>query len=112
MQGATCTICENGKDLVETFESSKPGDFDLILMDVQMPVMNGLEATKAVRESDHPLAKSIFIIAMTANTFSEDIQLCLQAGMNAHISKPVDMKLLEKTIRNLQDGGGATDDRY
>ena len=111
MQGATCTICENGKELLETFESSKPGDFDLILMDVQMPVMNGLEATKAVRESDHPLAKSIFIIAMTANTFSEDIQLCLQAGMNAHISKPVDMKLLEKTIRNLQNGG-ATDDRY
>ena len=106
MQGATCTICENGKELLETFESSKPGDFDLILMDVQMPIMNGLEATKAVRESDHPLAKSIFIIAMTANTFSEDIQLCLQAGMNAHISKPVDMKLLEKTIRNLQNGGG------
>ena len=111
MQGATCQICENGKELLETFESSKPGNFDLILMDVQMPVMNGLEATKAVRESDHPLANSIFIIAMTANTFSEDIQLCLQAGMNAHISKPVDMKLLEKTIRNLQNGG-ATDDRY
>ena len=79
-----------------------PGDYDMILMDVQMPVMNGYEATKAIRRSSHELAKTIPIIAMTANAFSEDIQHSLAAGMNAHISKPVDMKTLEKTIRNIK----------
>lgn len=74
----------------------------MILMDVQMPVMNGYEATKAIRRSSHELAKTIPIIAMTANAFSEDIQHSLAAGMNAHISKPVDMKTLEKTIRNIK----------
>ena len=105
MQGATCKICENGKELVEVFEKSKPGDYDLILMDVQMPVMNGYEATAAIRNSSHPLAKTMPIIAMTANTFSEDIQNCLKVGMNAHVPKPVDMKVLEKTIQNLKSGG-------
>ena len=78
----------------------------MILMDVQMPVMNGYEATKAIRRSSHELAKTIPIIAMTANAFSEDIQHSLTAGMNAHISKPVDMKTLEKTIRSIKSGGG------
>ena len=77
-----------------------------ILMDVQMPVMNGYEATKAIRRSSHELAKTISIIAMTANAFSEDIQHSLAAGMNAHISKPVDMKMLEKTIRSIKFRGG------
>lgn len=88
--------------VLETFEQSVPGDYDMILMDVQMPVMNGYEATKAIRRSSHELAKTIPIIAMTANAFSEDIQHSLAAGMNAHISKPVDMKTLEKTIRNIK----------
>ena len=106
IEGAECTICENGKRVLEAFEQSAPGDYDMILMDVQMPVMNGYEATKAIRRSSHELAKKIPIIAMTANAFSEDIQHSLAAGMNAHVSKPVEMKVLEKTIRSIKSGGG------
>ena len=106
IEGAECTICENGKRVLEAFEQSALGDYDMILMDVQMPVMNGYEATKAIRRSSHELAKTIPIIAMTANAFSEDIQHSLAAGMNAHVSKPVEMKVLEKTIRSIKSGGG------
>ena len=106
IEGAECTICENGEEILKAFEKSAPGDYDMILMDVQMPVMNGYEATKAIRRSSHELAKKIPIIAMTANAFSEDIQHSLAAGMNAHVSKPVEMKVLEKTIRNIKSGGG------
>ena len=106
IEDAECTICENGKRVLEAFEQSAPGDYDMILMDVQMPVMNGYEATKAIRRSSHELAKTIPIIAMTANAFSEDIQHSLAAGMNAHVSKPVEMKVLEKTIRSIKSGGG------
>ena len=104
LEGAECTICENGKRILEAFEQSVPGEYDMILMDVQMPVMNGYEATEAIRRSSHEQAKTIPIIAMTANAFSEDMQHSLAAGMNAHISKPVDMKLLKKTIRNIKLG--------
>ena len=107
IEGAECTICENGEEILKTFEKSAPGDYDMILMDVQMPVMNGYEATKAIRRSSHELAKKIPIIAMTANAFSEDIQHSLAAGMNAHVSKPVEMRVLEKTIRSIKTGGGA-----
>ena len=106
IEGAECIICENGERVLETFEQSAPGDYDMILMDVQMPVMNGYEATKAIRRSSHELAMTIPIIAMTANAFSEDIQHSLAAGMNAHVSKPVEMKVLEKTIRSIKSGGG------
>ena len=106
IEDAECTICENGKRVLEAFEQSAPGDYDMILMDVQMPVMNGYEATKAIRRSSHELAKTIPIIAMTANAFSEDIQHSLAAGMNAHVSKPIEMKVLEKTIRSIKSGGG------
>ena len=109
IEGAECTICENGKRVLEAFEQSAPGDYDMILMDVQMPVMNGYDATRAIRRSTHELAKTIPIIAMTANAFSEDIQYSLAAGMNAHISKPVDMKTLEKTIRRIKIGGRGTE---
>ena len=109
IEGAECTICENGKRVLEAFEQSAPGDYDMILMDVQMPVMNGYEATKAIRRSSHELAKTIPIIAMTANAFSEDIQHSLAAGMNAHVSKPIEMKVLEKTIRSIKSGGGGTE---
>ena len=105
-EGAECTICENGEEVLKAFEQSAPGDYDMILMDVQMPVMNGYEATKAIRRSSHELAKTIPIIAMTANAFSEDIQHSLAAGMNAHVSKPIEMKVLEKTIRSIKSGGG------
>ena len=106
IEGAECTICENGEEILKAFEQSVPGDYDMILMDVQMPVMNGYEATRAIRRSSHELAKTIPIIAMTANAFSEDIQHSLAAGMNAHVSKPVEMKVLEKTIRSIKSGGG------
>ena len=109
IEGAECTICENGEEILNAFEQSVPGDYDMILMDVQMPVMNGYEATKAIRRSSHELAKKIPIIAMTANAFSEDIQHSLAAGMNAHVSKPVEMKVLEKTIRSIKSGGGGTE---
>ena len=109
IEGAECTVCENGEEILEAFEQSAPGDYDMILMDVQMPVMNGHEATKAIRRSSHELAKTIPSIAMTANAFTEDIQHSLAAGMNAHVSKLVDMKMLEKTIRSIKSGLGGTE---
>ncbi len=110
MEGAECVVCENGKAVLEAFESSKPGDFDMILMDVQMPVMNGYEAASAIRRSSNEQAGTMPIIAMTANAFSEDIQASFAAGMNAHVSKPVDMDVLKKTIGNLRSGrGGGTE---
>ncbi|WNV57973.1 ATP-binding protein [Oscillospiraceae bacterium NTUH-002-81] len=112
IEGAECTICENGEEILKTFEKSAPGDYDMILMDVQMPVMNGYEATRAIRRSSHELAKKIPIIAMTANAFSEDIQHSLAAGMNAHVSKPVEMRVLEKTIRSIKSGGGGRNSRH
>lgn len=99
MEGAECVICPNGRAVVEKFEKSAPGDYDMILMDVQMPVMNGYEATKAIRRGNHPLALTIPIVAMTANAFSEDVQKSLSAGMNAHISKPMDMKKLARVVK-------------
>lgn len=99
MEGADCVICPNGRAVVETFEQSAPGDYDMILMDVQMPVMNGYEAAKAIRRGNHPLALAIPIVAMTANAFSEDVQKSLSAGMNAHISKPMDMKKLSRVVQ-------------
>ena len=112
IEGAECTICENGEEILKTFEKSAPGDYDMILMDVQMPVMNGYEATEAIRRSSHELAKKIPIIAMTANAFSDDIQHSLAAGMNAHVSKPVEMRVLEKTIRSIKTGGGGRNSRH
>ena len=108
MEGAECTICENGQVILDRFEQSVPGEFDVILMDIQMPVMNGYDATRAIRNSIHPQARQIPIIAMTANAFSEDVQNSLNAGMNAHISKPVDMKVLIDTICTVRNGGGQT----
>ena len=99
--GATVDIYENGQLVVDAFEKSSPEQYAAILMDVQMPVMNGLEAAKAIRSSVHPLAVTIPIIAMTANAFSEDIHNCLSAGMNAHVPKPVDMTGLEQTVRRV-----------
>ncbi|MCM1104329.1 MAG: response regulator [Clostridium sp.] len=99
MVGATCEICKNGQLVVEAFEKSTPGQYQIILMDVQMPVMNGYEATRAIRALDHPLAQTIPVIAMTANAFAEDVRDAMEAGMNAHVAKPVDMSVLEQTVR-------------
>ncbi len=101
MAGATCDICENGQAAVEEFASSAPDRYRLILMDVQMPVMNGYEAAKAIRALDHPLGQTIPIIAMTANAFAEDIRDALDAGMDAHVAKPVDMAVLEQAVRTV-----------
>lgn len=102
MEGAICTVCENGQEAVDVFEKSIPGEIDLILMDVQMPVMNGYEATRTIRSSGHPKAAQIPIIAMTANAFVEDIHDALEAGMNAHVAKPVDMQVLKETITQVR----------
>lgn len=104
MEGAECTVCENGQLAVETFTASEENTINLILMDVQMPVMNGYEATKAIRSSGHPMAKTIPIIAMTANAFVEDIHDALDAGMDAHVAKPVDMKVLKETVAQVIGG--------
>ncbi len=101
MAGATCDICENGKQALEVFEASSINKYDLILMDVQMPVMNGYKATEAIRKCSHERASAIPIVAMTANAFSEDIKAALDSGMNAHIAKPVDMSVLEKTLKKI-----------
>ena len=99
MAGAACDICENGRLVADAFEKSVPGQYQLILMDVQMPVMNGYEATRAIRDLSHPLARTIPVIAMTANAFAEDIRDALEAGMNAHVAKPIDMAVLEQTVK-------------
>ena len=95
---AAVLIAENGEEAVQIFESSRIGSIDAILMDVMMPVMDGLEATKRIRSLDHPDAGSIPIIAMTANAFEEDVQKTLAAGMNEHLSKPINRKLLVSTL--------------
>ena len=99
LQGATCKICADGVEIVKEFERAADDEYDAILMDVQMPNMDGYEATRRIRSSKKAVAQTIPIIAMTANAFSEDVQQSMAAGMDAHISKPIDMALLEKTIR-------------
>lgn len=101
MEGASCQIAGNGRIALETFQASGENEFDMILMDVQMPEMNGYEATKAIRACDHPRAKSIPIAALTANAFAEDIQTAMNSGMNAHVSKPINMEKLKATIKEI-----------
>ncbi len=104
MYGITCVRAENGKDCVEKMFSSEDGEFDLILMDVQMPFMNGKEASRLLRGSDRKYVRDIPIIAMTADAFAEDIISCQEAGMNGHVPKPVDFKLLVKEILRVTKG--------
>ena len=101
-KGASCTICSNGQEIVDAFASVKPGEYDMILMDVQMPVMDGLEATRRIRSSENPLGKTIPILAMTANAFLEDMQKSREAGMDEHLSKPVDISALEQTVKRFR----------
>ena len=95
------TEAKNGKEALEIFRNSKTGEYDFIIMDVMMPVMDGLEATKAIRELEREDAKKIPIIAMTANAFEEDRKACLDAGMDEHIGKPIDIPLLKSAIIKL-----------
>ena len=101
-KGAHCKIYPNGQELVDAFVRVKPGEYDMILMDVQMPVMDGLEATRRIRSSENPLGRVIPILAMTANAFLEDMQKSKEAGMDEHLSKPVDIDALEQTVKRFR----------
>ena len=101
-KGAGCTICPNGQEIVDAFASVKPGDYDMILMDIQMPVMDGLEATRRIRSGENPLGRTIPILAMTANAFLEDMQKSKEAGMDEHLSKPVDISALEQVVKRFR----------
>jgi CheY-like chemotaxis protein len=101
MEGIESEHAENGQLAVEMFNASPLNWFDAVLMDARMPVMDGLEATRAIRELDRPDARTVPIIAMTANAFDEDVQRSLQAGMTAHLSKPVEPERLYETLDRL-----------
>ena len=92
---------ENGRKAVDMFIESNPGYYNAILMDIRMPEMDGLEATSLIRDLERPNAKTIPIIALTANAFDEDVQRSMQAGMNAHLTKPIDKNSLFTTLENL-----------
>jgi CheY-like chemotaxis protein len=103
MYGIKVDRAENGKICVDKMKEAKNGDYLLIFMDIQMPEMNGLDATRMIRELDDPWASKIPIIAMTADAFSENITECMNAGMNGHIAKPIDIKLVIKEIRRIKE---------
>ncbi len=104
MFGITSDRAENGRDCVDMINTAEKGSYTLIFMDVQMPEMNGLDATRAIRRLENPWAASIPIVAMTADAFSENIMECMDAGMNGHIAKPIDVKLVIKEIRRIKEG--------
>ncbi len=101
IEGASSELAVNGQEAVEMFGKSEPGHYDMILMDVQMPVMNGYEATRRIRSCEHPEAKTIPIVAMTANTFAEDVRDALESGMNGHLGKPIDMNAVRELVGKL-----------
>ena len=101
MYGGQCVVKTDGMQAVRAFAEAGSGTYDAVLMDIQMPVMNGYEATRAIRALERPDAKTIPIIAMTANAFTEDIQAALEAGMNEHVAKPIDLKVLWETLNRL-----------
>ena len=97
-KGAQVTLAENGREVVDMLRSHQPGSFDAILMDIMMPELDGLQATQAIRALERPGAKTIPIIAMTANAFAEDAEKCLAAGMNAFLTKPLEIEKAVQTI--------------
>ena len=101
MRGMEVEHAPNGQEAVDAFANSPPNYFDAVLMDIRMPIMDGLKATETIRALDRPDAKKIPIIAMTANAFDEDVQRSLQAGMNAHLSKPVEHEHLFQTLEEI-----------
>ena len=102
MYGIKTTRAENGQIAVEMLSNIEPVQYDAVFMDIQMPVMNGLEATRQIRKLKNPYAAGLPIIAMTADAFSENVAECLEAGMNDHISKPIDIKLVIKELRKIR----------
>ncbi|MCR4658655.1 MAG: response regulator [Lachnospiraceae bacterium] len=101
--GITSGRAENGRVCVDMMREAEEGSYELIFMDVQMPEMNGLDATRAIRKLENPWAASIPIVAMTADAFSENVTECLNAGMNGHIAKPIDIKLVIREIRRIRE---------
>ena len=99
--GALITRAENGQQALELFKEKPAGTFDVILMDLMMPVMDGYTATRKIRELERPDAKTVPIIAMTANAFQEDAEKCIAVGMNAHLAKPLDIEKMKKTIKSI-----------
>lgn len=99
--GAECTLTDNGQEVVAAFEKSAPGTYDAILMDIQMPVMNGYQAANKIRDCRHPDGEKIAIIAMTADAFEEDVQKAFVCGMNAHVAKPLNLHSFIGTIKTL-----------
>ena len=101
VRGIDADLAENGRIAVDKFKASEPGYYDAVLMDMRMPEMDGLEATRMIRAMERPDAKEIPIIALTANAFDEDVQRSLQAGLNAHLSKPIEPEALFETLEKL-----------
>jgi len=101
MMGAECTLTENGQEVTEMFRKSAPGTYDAVLMDIQMPVMNGYQAASQIRSCGHPDAEDIVIIAMTADAFEQDVQKAFVSGMNAHVAKPLNISSFIGTIKTL-----------
>ena len=106
MYGAKTVVRQDGAQAVRAFAEAAPGTYDAILMDVQMPEMNGYEATRAIRSMERPDAAVIPIIAMTANAFAEDVKAAMEAGMTAHVAKPIDVEILRGSLRNVLNGSG------
>ena len=103
LHDVTCDRAEDGAICVERFNTAQPFTYNAILMDIQMPVMDGLEATMAIRTLEHPQAKSIPIIAMTANAFTDDVNSCMAAGMNRHMSKPLNIDDLLEVLASYRN---------
>ena len=100
-EGATCDFAKDGRSVVNTFSKSSPGQYDMIFMDVQMPNMDGYEATRAIRQLEHPDAKNIPIVALTADAFTKDVNSAVESGMNGHIAKPVDVERIKEIVGSL-----------
>ena len=105
--GAEVTTVRNGQGCLDAYTASEAGSFDVILMDIMMPVMDGITAAGKIRSSGRPDSVDIPIIAMTANAFAEDARKCMEAGMNAHLAKPLDVKKLMSTIARLSASSGS-----
>jgi CheY-like chemotaxis protein len=108
MEGAVVERASNGQEAVDMFEKAEPGYYDMILMDIHMPIKNGYQAAAAIRNLDKPDAAEIPIIAMTANAYADDVQRAIDSGMNAHVPKPIDMKVVESTIMSLKRNNQST----
>ena len=108
--GLEVTLAINGKEAVDLFRESAPGAYQIIFMDVMMPVMNGHDATKAIRSLDRPDAAAVPIVAMTANAFAEDVQAARDAGMNEHIAKPLEPDTIQKILQRFLGGHTTSDD--